>query len=95
MRVYAEEVEKAVFDCLIENLKDDREIAKNALALVHEKDNRGSALEKQRNDLKKELATIEADERTLLISLREKLTLNSTTLTWLDEQIFKIKGSSE
>jgi hypothetical protein len=90
MRVYAEEVEAAVFECLIKNLKDQKELAKNAIMLAQKKSERGSLLENQRSELRTELAKVEADERDLLNSLRDKLSTNSNALAWLDEQIAKL-----
>lgn len=90
MRVYAEEVEAAVFDCLIKNLKDEKELAKNSITLAQKKNERGSYLENRRTELKEEFAKIEADERDLLNSLRDKLTANPNVLAWLDEQIAKL-----
>ncbi len=90
MRVYAEEVEAAVFDCLIKNLKDEKELAKNAITLAQKKNERGSYLENRRSELRAEFTKIEAEERDLLNSLRDKLTSNSNALAWLDEQIAKL-----
>ena len=63
MRVYAAEVEAAVFDCLTKNLKEEKELAKNAITLAQKKSERGSYLENRRSELKAELSKIEAEER--------------------------------
>ncbi len=90
MRVYAEEVEAAAFDCLIKNLKDEKELAENAITLAQKKNERGSYLENRRSELKAEFAKTKSEERDLLNSLRDKLAMNPNVITWLDEQIAKL-----
>ena len=71
-------------------MKDEKELAKNAITLAQKKNERGSYLENRRSELRAEFTKIEAEERDLLNSLRDKLTSNSNALAWLDEQIAKL-----